>query len=402
LLVDAGESDNMLRFLSWRFNLRGDLSRVIRFPTAVITHSDEDHYGGFKYLFDSVQFAFDSVYHNGLVERTGPDLLGKEELHDGVRYQTEVIADFTTLKQLIADPANVGGKHYPQLMKSAIDNGRVTDIRALSAADGFLPGYAPPADLTIEVIGPVRETIGGRPALRRFKNNDGMTKNGHSLVLRLVYKQVKVLLGGDLNIPAEEHLLEHHSGGLDPATTDEAAQAALIAAARPVFECDVAKACHHGSADFTTLFLRVVNPIATVISSGDDESHCHPRPDALGAIGKYGRGERPLIFSTELARSTKEDRKDPRKLRAEIQKLYQERDDARTAEEIEEVQAEIAKAFARMERSVAVYGLINLRTDGQKVLLAQKLERPGSGRREFDVSLLEPDATGALHYVSEH
>src|SRR5687767_14023600 len=34
--------------------------------------------------------------------------------------------------------------------------------------------------------------------------------------------------------------------------------------------------------------------------------YSHPRPDAVGAFGKFGRGDRPLIFSTELARSTRD------------------------------------------------------------------------------------------------
>jgi hypothetical protein len=39
ILIDAGEADNMLRFLSWRFNLRAHPDRVIRIHRAVITHS---------------------------------------------------------------------------------------------------------------------------------------------------------------------------------------------------------------------------------------------------------------------------------------------------------------------------------------------------------------------------
>jgi beta-lactamase superfamily II metal-dependent hydrolase len=68
----------------------------------------------------------------------------------------------------------------------------------------------------------------------------------------------------------------------------------------------VAKACHHGSADFTNAFLQSLNSAATIISSGDEEPHAHPRPDAVGALGKFGRGNRPLIFSTEIARSTRD------------------------------------------------------------------------------------------------
>jgi hypothetical protein len=49
--------------------------------------------------------------------------------------------------------------------------------------------------------------------------------------------------------------------------------------------------------------MQKVNPYATVISSGDNESFAHPRADAIGCAGKYSRGSRPLVYSTELARS---------------------------------------------------------------------------------------------------
>ena len=51
----------------------------------------------------------------------------------------------------------------------------------------------------------------------------------------------------------------------------------------------------------------------------------------------------------------------------------------------------------------AVRGLVNLRSDGHKVLLAQKLERPRAAtHEEFDVHLLEPDASGELRYLPKH
>ena len=346
LLVDAGEADNMIRFLSWRFNLRQNPSRVITFPNAVITHPDQDHYRGFSGLFESVQFRFGTVYHNGIVERAGELSLGPQEQRDGRWYLTEILPDIDALRELLSDPAK----------------------------------------------------------LRRFggRTDDGKTKNGHSVVLRFVYRNVRILLGADLNIPAQEYLLAHYTQR-DPKTRDEQEQEILVAQARRFFEADVAKACHHGSSDFSSLFLRAVNPLATVISSGDDEPHAHPRPDALGTVGKHGRGPRPLIFSTELARSSKDDTKDPGKLRAEIERLIQERIDAGTDVEREAAQRRLSEALARLERSVAVYGLINLRTDGTKVLLAQKLERPRpSTKEEWDVHLLEPGRSGALEYVSKH
>ena len=100
-----------------------------------------------------------------------------------------------------------------------------------------------------------------------------------------------------------------------------------------------------------------LNPIATIISSGDEEPHVHPRPDTLGTIGKHSRGERSLIFSTELARSSKEF--------IELSKINPKNESER-----DEIR----------ERTVTVYGMINVRTDGEKVLIAQRIEKPMASR----------------------
>lgn len=302
-------------------------------------------------------------------------------------------------RALLGDPEKVGTRQYPKMLKSVVDAGRITELRGLSSADRHLPGFEADQPLAIEVVAPVHEMVNGAPALRWF-GDDGPTKNGHSVVLRLIYRNVSVLLGGDLNIAAEDYLLGHYTG-MDP--EDEAAADALVEAARGTFQADVAKACHHGSADFREVFLRCVNPIATIVSSGDNESHAHPRPDALGAIGKHGRGRRPLIFSTELARSTRENIKSPHRLREEITGLITKLNEAQTDSEREAAQEKLDAALARLERSVAVYGLVNLRTDGVRAILAQKLERPrASTREEWDVHRLEPDGNGDLQYVSKH
>lgn len=91
-------------------------------------------------------------------------------------------------------------------------------------------------------------------------------------------------------------------------------------------------------------------------STGWMQTKAMPGAGALGAFGKYARGERPLIFSTELARSSKDSIRNPNALR----------------------------------------------TDGQRVLLARKLEAPAPDGRKWDVHCLEPDAAGTLRYVSKH
>jgi hypothetical protein len=351
-------------------------------------------------MFASPQLTFGTIFHNGIVERAGDDLLGPRIEHQGSKFLTDLISDLPTLTTRLADAAFVGTKQYPRMLRDGLATGRIADVRAVSAADGFLPGFAPPGDFTIETLGPARETVAGQDTLRWF-TDDGKTKNGHSVTMRMRYRNVRIFLGGDLNIPSAQHLLRHHTG-LSPTPTTPAAGDALVAAARPKFEVDVAKACHHGSADFTDFFLRALNPLATVISSGDDEPFAHPRPDALGAYGKFGRWPRPLVFSTELGRSPNENIKDPHKLRSEITDLFTRLASAPPSER-PAIQTKIDACLAKLERSIAVYGLVNLRTDGHKVLMAQKLERPRSStREEFDVHLLEPDASGELRYLPKH
>src|SRR5690606_41194696 len=140
--------------------------------------------------------------------------------------------------------------------------------------------------------------------------------------------------------------------------------------ARARLGADVMKSCHHGAADVTDAFLQAVEPFAFVVSSGDDESHAHPRPDLLGRLGKQGRGEAPLIFCTEMLRSTRE-----RGLAADFARLHvldELIDDPVTSpEEADAAREERAALQRRIQyRTVGVYGAITLRTDGTHVELS--------------------------------
>ena len=180
-----------------------------------------------------------------------------------------------------------------------------------------MPGYSYTSDLTIEILGPVPRNPTGRIDWPWFSNSSH-TRKGHSLVLKFSYSEDgtwgrSFLLGGDLNTEAEEYLMSHY-GNANP------------------FLVDVAKSCHHGSADFTVDFMKRLRPFATVISSGDNESYAHPRAEAVGCAGRYSRGIRPTVFSTELARSIN-------------------------------------------SAGDVLYGMINCRSDGEQIVLAQMKER---------------------------
>jgi hypothetical protein len=75
---------------------------------------------------------------------------------------------------------------------------------------------------------------------------------------------------------------------------------------------------------------------------------------------------------------------------------------AQPGEETERAQKNVDKLLAEIERSVAVYGAINLRSDGSKVVMAQKVEAPSRVSGQWDTYLLQPDAAGVLRYQSKH
>jgi beta-lactamase superfamily II metal-dependent hydrolase len=413
LLVDAGVASNLYRFLRWRFHFQGGMRE---FDAAIITHPDSDHYRGFAAIMREPNICFKRVYHNGIMEQTGKPL-GPEVTDSGQKYVAELMETHQDLEAFLADKARYGDKAYPNLMKAALS--RLSpggEIRMLAASGdpvrpAYLEGFGPDRDLRIRVLGPVPETApSGRRRLRWFRErpgggsyDPGKTKNGHSIILRVEYRDVSVLMGGDLNATAEAYLLGHYSGHPWP-PPNEAAEQAMILAARPYLGVDVAKTCHHGSADFTDTIMEAVHPAATVVSSGDEESYAHPRCDTLGAIGVHGRGWRPLIFSTELARSTRERedlaQKDLVDLLARIE-----------AEQVPAKRNELVKRRNAMlesltDRNVTTYGAINLRTDGRRVVMAYRLERPSTGKsggkktlNRWDIYRMEPAAGGLLAYV---
>lgn len=333
ILVDGGPNSNIRNYLrGWQYSYLLNEGRTVDFDAVFVSHFDADHYGGLIRILNDSAFRVGRLYHNGIIRfdgragRRSPQYdqeLGQTDAHGQPRGTLPTV--LRTSFSSIADARrllNDGGlqstfEKFLQAAVNAHDAGRLDAMIRLTSRDNRVPGFADDNGLGIDVLGPVPT---GEPEVVQFRwfSDASLTRNGHSLVLKLNYRGKTILLGGDLNSAAENHLMEHYQA--NPNT----------------FRVDVAKSCHHGSSDFTVSFMEALGPYATVISSGDNESYAHPRADALGAAGRYSRGRSPLVFSTELARS-------------------------------------ITKG------GDILYGMINLRTDGQQVVMAQmKEKRTGS------------------------
>ena len=415
MIIDAGKEDNMYRFLRWRF---GQFRKDFTFDAGIISHPDSDHYHGFNQFFDDPKVNFDTIYCNGIMEQFSDSVtssLGPKKKYGKNSFITRLVTSKPELQDFLNDKtlwmkkskSRTSKKQYPAMLKKALDKNMFNNFKMLSIQDGFMPGFKRGKDLTIQILGPIIEPAGNSSSGLRWFGSVGKTKNGHSVVLRFNYRNVSLMLGGDLNIPSQNLLLSHHTGLKSPPRTLKDKHA-LVKKARKIFQVDIAKSCHHGSSDFSPLYLSATNPIATIISSGDDEPYSHPRADTLGAIGRYSQGDRPLIFSTELARSTQDRIKHPhilrRDLKAQLQKINNS--PATSKDEQDKRKKKIERFEKKMDkiidRSVAVFGAINVITDGYKVVIAQKLERKRNNGDKWDIYRLETKGNKPLRFQSKH
>lgn len=388
VVIDAGERDNMARFLNARFRTY----RGFDFDAAVITHPDMDHYFGFKPIFSDHDIGFRTIFHNGLVERPVSGKFQKlggwvTDPETGIPYVEDLAEDDDKIEELFSDSDANGQFVFPGVMFEAIENPKIEHFRMLSTEHGalvngrvYMPGFSPADDrgYTIEVVGPVVERdAAGMPRLRKI-GDYGETKNGHSVLLRLEYGDFKVLFGGDLNDKAERFLLTHYAGTDEFPSRGSQTYKDMIADASKTFRADVMKVCHHGSEKVTDAFLQTVNPACFIISSGDDEGHVHPRPDLLGRLGRFGRGDAPVLLSTELQRSTRE---------LEDQDLVDRLDDdiSRLAEQpTQELLEDVQRRVGELARTnVSVYGAIYLKTDGERLITAFRIETGSQIKKWF-------------------
>ncbi|MEM9501766.1 MAG: hypothetical protein AAF941_07960 [Pseudomonadota bacterium] len=401
VVIDAGKTEDMGNFLEGRFNAYTD---GFEFHAAVITHPDLDHYFGFKRIFDNDQITFDRVYHSGLVERpvsgSWAKLGGKRRrAGDRHEYLEDLCDSDAKFRALFADESTFGRKRYPATVEGALKSGRVGAFEMLAkdtsvGERSWMPEFSPDDDrgYTIEVLGPVVETHGDSGTRRlqcfpnRPRNKDGSprisssfshTKNGHSVLLKLQYGGFRVLFGGDLNRSAEEYLLTHYAG-FDEWPHERAEKEEMVVLASDHFRSEIMKACHHGSADVTDEFLEAVNPAAFVISSGDEENYVHPRPDLLGRLGKKGRGTAPVLLSTELQRSWRQEEAEEQvsAIKRQVRDLHRQPDD--------HLRDALLAAIEDLGGSnVAVDGAIYVKTDGHRLIAAFKKESRSETDRWF-------------------
>lgn len=287
MLIDAGPASNMHAYLTkWQYTYLLKNNQKVHIDYLFISHFDLDHYKGFIKILQNKGFTFGTIYHAGILkfaDKGNPynSGLGNTVVKDGIKYLGKIFDNLVNHNETAAFNRDVS--NFMEELSAAAKQGRVKKTKRLKAGDIPVDEMIEGKKFRIEVLGPFTEKVNNKHHFVFWKD-EGKTINGHSLVLKISFGSRTFLFGGDLNTFSEDYLMSKY-------------------ASNPPFEVDVAKSCHHGSSDFSEKFMKLVNPYATIISSGDNESFSHPRADAIGCAGKYSKGGRPLVYSTELARS---------------------------------------------------------------------------------------------------
>lgn len=114
--------------------------------------------------------------------------------------------------------------------------------------------------------------IGGGSAIDvLFPDRDvsSWTTNDGSVVARLSYGSVSIMLAGDSTMKTEKIILEENS------------EARL--------KSDILKVGHHGSRTSTSAaFVRAVSPAYALISDGKDNKYGHPHKETLDTLARFG------------------------------------------------------------------------------------------------------------------
>lgn len=333
ILVDGGLKTQALHFLIWRYRLDKPGQKV-KIDHLILSHADKDHVEGLIPLLKHPRVTVDQIWHNGI------GLFAKEQGFN------EPIGQVTggrllTLHNGLDDLQGMALADTP----GAVFKDWIEAVGESGAAYGRLDRSMGQLDigdptLQFEITSPILESDN---TFRWFANK-AHTINGHSLTFRLTYKRVRTFFSGDLNIEGGDYLCDVPGGPLS-------------------VNSHIFKTPHHGSHEFSNRLLSAVNPMLSVVSSGEIPDHGHPRANFLGRIGAVSRGPEPLLFSTAMAA------------------LFQDADEApdddglTTLEDLDVVNTPSDNVSARKRFKKTLNGIINVRTDGNTFYAFRRVQQ---------------------------
>ncbi|MEK7226432.1 MAG: MBL fold metallo-hydrolase [Bacteroidota bacterium] len=359
ILIDGGDNQMFARYLAARYS-GTSLAVPQKIDCIVVSHGDADHFEGLPKIMESETHKTlrkrlfikpDRVYHNGIIKAPSSkggkkvkdvELLGKTEKSGDELYITGLADDMLDVPD---GEMNTPFKAWKKTLAEYKTRNSKLRIKRVDFKSKNQFSFLNDEDIKIDILGPLTEELNGKTALRFLRapsknieiDEDSKagslsashTINGHSVILKVKYGNVRFIFAGDLNRESENTLV------------------ATIKNNEPVLSAEVLKVPHHGSADFSNKFFQAVQPLVSIVSSGDEneqKEYIHPRATLMGVLGRYSKHERPLVFVTEMVAFFKTE--GPAKVISGTGKgrsIY---------------------AFSR-----TAYGIVHVRTDGKRLMV---------------------------------
>ena len=333
ILIDGGRGNEAFQFLVWKYRLDLPTADPVEIDLVVLTHADEDHIAGLVPIIGHPRIEVKEIVHSGIAKYSA----GVFNTALGHRVGSGSNSVMVTRHDGIADLANQNLSENMQAWRDTVVAEGGISYRAVDTRTTGIDVGDPL--INISVLGPrLINHPGQLQPVYRWLSSASKTINGHSVVLRLDFGNMRILLPGDLNSKGARHLLA------DPNFELQA-------------DAHVLKTPHHGSHDFYPPFMQAVHPQISAISSGETPDHGHPRANFMGMIGKKSRSDEPLLFSTELVA------------------LFTVDEDAEMPDADDEPDptdpAMIGQARRRFKKRLN--GIINVRTDGNHLYAARRV-----------------------------
>ena len=246
----------------------------VKLAAIVVSHGDADHFSGLTRLVmgrgpkNGPPVATRRVFHNGLAKRptsAGTQMLGKTAKVAGKTYIVGLADDLLTVPDKELNTPFLAWKSALQRLAQGTAG---FAMRRLEYGDADAFDFLAREGIKVDVLGPITEQVNGKPALPMLREPGGgslsisHTIDGHSVVLRLTFGNVRLLFGADLNEESEQRLLARTRADALSLTSE------------------VLKVPHHGSSDFSPAVLDAIRPVVSVILSDDEngaKEYIHPR-----------------------------------------------------------------------------------------------------------------------------
>ena len=318
ILVDGGLRDRALGFLIWKYQLDQPHKRL-SIDHMLLSHADNDHVSGLIPLLNHPKITVKNIWHSGIAVYKDPafnQALG-EVMNGQLTTRHSSLDDLGT---------KVLSKGFKKWVTAVVASG--ANYSALDSRIGTLDIGDP--EITLDILSPVMEPN----ETYDWLGSKSETINGHSLTFRMTYGHVRTFFSGDLNTKGSKHLMKQPNMALK-------------------LNAHIFKSPHHGSHDYHQPLFNAISPMISVVSSGDSPDHGHPRASFLGGLGLAGRGESPLVFSTEVAATFTE----------AGDKAAISDNEPTTLGDLD-FSSSAANAIARQRFKKVLSGIINVRTDG--------------------------------------